>query len=220
VTLSKGWRGTIVFSGTNIKEYVGYTNSSGDDHYLLNQYPVVNTNNSTTDDAANISVVLNRSFENASIDIYVDNTSMNVSGATGFLALNFSHGYPVTLEVTYNYREVVGYATGINFAIDNAPEGAFCIGARTPAEVLIGNKGVTGTIAEFFADRRAFKRAYGGDVNEGMNDITIEVDETGANVSFKMTGVKVGGWSMDHTQDAIVAQNCDFTAANVSLYSD
>lgn len=221
MALSKGWNGTIVFSGTILKEYVGVTNDSGGDSYYLNQYPVVDTNNSVTDDPANISVTLNESYVNASVDVYIANTSMNLSGSTGFLSFsaNCSHDKAVALEVTYDYREPVGYATGINFAFDSGLEAAFCIGARTAAEIVEGNKGITGTITEFFADRRAFQRAYGGDINEGMQSITIEVDEPTANLSFKLTGVKVGGWSMDHAHDAIVAQSCNFTAANISLYS-
>jgi len=123
------------------------------------------------------------------------------------------------LEISYNYKRTVGYAQGLSWEVSAASDPVTVIGQKDPKEVVPGRAEITGTVDEFFVDRRLFQqadKAVQGQLVEFDMDVVDNPDAANP-IYVKFEKVKFGTWNYDMSADGFTANNTDFTARNMLI---
>lgn len=140
---------------------------------------------------------------------------------TGFITFPYGamlDGKEIT--ISYNYKEVLGFCTGIDFTVDTTLESATAIGSRNPVGITIGTTDITGTVNQYYINRSLFNKAsrlFGGRLVPFDIEI-VASPKTKNPLVVKLSYVRFSSYSLDFTVDGIVSDNCDFSAENINVY--
>ena len=124
------------------------------------------------------------------------------------------------ISIDYNFKEVIGYATGISWSCSTTLEAHHALGKRKPIGVTASVTEISGTVDQYYIDRVLFQQAcklVGGKLVPFDLEI-IQGPESKNPLVLKFTNVRFGSWSLDFTQDGITANSSDFTAENINAY--
>jgi len=124
------------------------------------------------------------------------------------------------ISVDYNFKEVIGYATGISWSCSTTLEAHHALGKRKPIGVTASVTEISGTVDQYYIDRVLFQQAcklVGGKLVPFDLEI-IQGPESKNPLVLKFLNVRFGSWSLDFTQDGITANSSDFTAENINAY--
>ena len=123
------------------------------------------------------------------------------------------------ITIDYNFRQVIGYSTGISLSVSTSLDSAPAIGSRNPVGVTVGTTEITGSVDEYYVDRLLYEQA--SSLSEGrlisFDAEIISSPNIRKPLIIKLTDVKFSTWNLDFTQDGITAQSCDFSAQNINI---
>ena len=223
--IRKGWDSKIVFSRLPRKgEKYGINNETLNKagNYLIDNEVLPTAFFPITDTKGNLSTnvllkadgeIINSKWENK--EQYIVNAK---SGEIRFPYGSRLNGKNIT--ASYNFCSVLGYCTGFSATATTALDPAPAIGNRNPIGVTVGTTEITGSVDEYYVDRRLYEQA--SSLSEGeLTSFDIEVISS-PNIKnplvIKFSNAKFSTWSLDFTQDGITSQSCDWTAENVNIY--
>lgn len=210
--VKRGFNASIALGATITKEYKGEGSDTIPVSLTLDQYPITKDNNSTVeaDNSSFVSIYINESTGTVHNDSYSINTSL------GTVSMNVSTADD-DIELTYNYYRYLGYCKGVNFDSGTGLEKIYVVGTRDAKEIVQGNTDLTGTIDEFFIDRRAYKIGDESNINDNIADQTLEImpDSSGAK-KFYLRSTKFNTFSLDFTSEGITGNSVEFSTTNIS----
>jgi len=126
------------------------------------------------------------------------------------------------LTCTYRYKRTVGYGRGVSLAQAGGIEALHVMSQRTPKELLEGDVELTGSIDRCFIDRDMVGKVLSPNADDELAELpefTIYLyplgEEAGKPV-FTLTGCKFSDWSLDVSQDAVVAESVTFLFTGIS----
>ena len=123
------------------------------------------------------------------------------------------------ITIDYNFRQIIGYSTGISLSVSTSLDPAPAIGSRNPVGVTVGTTEITGSVDEYYVDRLLYEQA--SSLSEGrlisFDAEIISSPNIRKPLIIKLTDVKFSTWNLDFTQDGITAQSCDFSAQNINI---
>ena len=219
----KGWDSEIVFSRLpRDGEKYGITEILKEEGEYLEDNDVLETSffpfvNSKGDLSTEVLIkvnekVLNSKWENK--EQYIINPEI---GTIKFPYGSRLNGEKIT--VSYNFREIIGFSTGISLSVATSLDPAPAIESRYPVGVTVGTTEITGSVDEYYVDRLLYEQASA--LSEGelitFNVEIISSPEIRNPIVIKLTDVKFSTWNLDFTQDGITAQSCDFSAQNINI---
>lgn len=209
MTVARGWQGEVIIYANINKELLGYYNASTNTSFLTSQYPITK--------GANESIIDNNSF----VTLYIENTSLdnssfNISGNSGFVHIHDSVNISGNAYISYQTYRIVGYASEISLSINNNLESIFVIGQKTTKDIVEGLKEITGSIREFYIDRRVWDRISAQNQSNSQLPFLLKI-RPHSNASYLiLKDIKFGTYDLDFSQDAIVEENLDFISKNIS----
>jgi hypothetical protein len=172
---------------------------------------------SLTSEDGNISAVLVY-YSGALISSDTETVTMNP--ATGEFTIGMSGNLTsAQVELSYNFKDTIGYARGLDWSVTTSLDGANVIGDRNAVDIRAGASEITGSIDEFFVDRVLFEQASDL-IDNKLIPFKMEVrDNPDAEkpMLITFTNVRFGSWDYDMTEDGFTGNTCDFTAENVNI---
>ena len=209
MSVARGWQGEVIVYANINKELLGYYNASTNASFLTSQYPITK--------AANESVIDNTSFvtiyiENSSLD----NSSFNISGESGFVHIHDNVNISGNAYISYQTYRTIGYASEISLSINNNVESIFVIGQKTAKDLVEGLKEITGTIREFYIDRRVWDRISAVNQSNSLLPFLLKIRPYSNASYLVIKDIKFGTYDLDFSQEAIVEENLDFYSKNIS----
>jgi hypothetical protein len=212
--VSRGFNARLIIAGDITKESLGTGSDSVPYTKELDQYPITKTSNNSTyaDNASFVSIYFNQSAV----------ASGNISGeyainaSLGTVTINESSGGE-TVEASYSFYRVLGYAKGISFDYNNNLEKIYVIGEKDTKEVSQGNTDITGTIEEFFIDRRAWGVTDESQIDGDMQSLILRVNpNTDGSKEFFLRDTKFGTYGLSYSAEEITGHTIEFQSKNIS----
>jgi len=120
-------------------------------------------------------------------------------------------------------------ATEMPITLGNSVESTYIIGSRTPTDLVEGNIELTGTVKKQFnnsaicyvdgVNDKTLHEAAGLGTSGNLSTWAIKISPNGAdsNPSIYLWDCKFGGWSLEMSQDGIIAESAEFTAKTVNI---
>lgn len=208
MAIARGWNGEIVLQANISKEELGGYNASTNASFLASEYPFVDANNGITSNTSDVTLYVGNTS--------LDNTSFNITGASGFVHIHDNVGISGTAYLTYDIYRTLGYASGLSLSVGNDLEPIYVIGQKTAKEIVEGLKDVTGSIKEFFIDRRAWGRVTKENIDDEINKFMIKTRPHNNASYLLLKNLKFDSFDLTFSKEAIVEHDCDFIAENVS----
>ena len=210
----KGWKARVILNGSIAREYLGLGSDSPGFTKELAEYPITKGANTSTyaDNASYVKLYFNQS----TVPLSNESGEYSINASLGQVTINVSSGGE-TIEATYTFYRVIGYATNITFTQENNLEPVIVIGERDPVEIVEGQTEITGSIEEFFIDRRAWGMVDESTIDHKLQELTLQVkpDKDQA-TEFYLRNLKFNKYSLDFTNDAFVMNVREFTCKNIS----
>jgi hypothetical protein len=210
-----GWNGRIILNGSVTKEYLGTGSDIVSFSKELKEYPITKGAN-TSEYADNASYVLIY-FNQSTIPSGNISGEYSINASLGIVTINESSGGEA-IEATYTFYRVIGYATSINFAQDNNLDPVIVIGERNPKEIVEGQIAITGSIEEFFIDRRAWGMVDESTIDHELQNLTLQItpDKDNVSIEYFLRDIKFNTYSLDLTKDGFIMNVRDFSCTNIS----
>ena len=212
MSIARGFNARIIVAGNISLESLGTGSDSIPFTKELDQYPITKSSNTSeyADNSSFVQIYVNESTVPASNESYTINASL------GTVSLNISSSGK-TIEASYPFYRVLGYAKSISFDHSSTLEKIYVIGERDPKEVVKSNTDITGTIEEFFIDRRAWGLTDESQIDKDMQSLILRINpNTSGSKEFFLRDTKFETYGLAFSAEDITGHSIDFQSSNIS----